>query len=194
MTYPTIRAKQFGVTIVSFLASGLVLASAGLLKNASFETAGSDGDQAAQNWKMNDPDEHGDAWGSASRENWRANDGTWIGVVRGTWANAGDYGGFWQEAEAMAGTTYRVSAQVWTDPDWTAQSQELKLEFWNADRNEMLAAVTNAIVGSGEMWTEVSVDGIAPEGAAWARAVISVSGAGPSGALQIDQFDLDTAL
>ena len=194
MKYSTWHVKQLGLAAVAFVFSGAVMASAGLLKNSSFETAGSGGEQTAQNWKMNDPDEHGDAWGSASRENWRANDGTWIGVIRGTWADAGDFGGFWQEAEATAGTSYRVTVQVWADPDWTAQTQEVKLEFWNAEHSEMLAATTNAIVGAGEMWTEVTVDAFAPEGTAWARAVVNVSGAGQAGALQIDQLDLDTAL
>ena len=194
MKQHTNRVKSVALAVVAFTVSGMAIASANLLKNASFETTGTDGEATAQNWKMNDPDEHGDAWGSATRETWRAHEGAAIGTVRGTWAQAGDYGGWWQEAEATAGTMYRVSAQFYADANWTASAQELKIEFWNADRSEMLGAATNAIVGVGEMWTEVSVDGTAPEGTAWARAVINVSGAGEAGALQVDEVVLDVAL
>jgi hypothetical protein len=194
MNQHTNPVKRAAVAVIAFAVSGMAIASANMLRNASFETPAADGEFGAQSWKMNDPDEHGDAWGSAARETWRAQDGTAIGTVRGTWAQAGDYGGWWQESEATAGTMYRVSAQFYADTDWTAATQELKLEFWNADRSQMLGATTNAIVGVGEMWTEVSVDGTAPEGTAWARAVISVSGTGEAGALQIDAVDLDVAL
>jgi hypothetical protein len=184
--------KQLGIAFLVCAAAGA--AWAGLLQNTSFETAGSGGDQTAKNWKLDDPNEHGDAYGSATRENWRAHEGTWIGVIRGTWADAGDMGGFWQEAEATAGTTYRATAQLWSDPDWSAQVQEMKIEFWNSDRSEQISAVTNAILGTGESWNEATVEGIAPEGAGWARAVIHAGGVGEAGALQIDEFDLDTAL
>ena len=194
MNQHTNPVKRVTLAVVAFTVSGMAIASANMLRNASFETTGTDGEAVAQSWKMNDPDEHGDAWGSASRETWRAHEGAAVGAVRGTWAQAGDYGGFWQESEAMAGTTYRVSAQFYADATWTATSQELKIEFWNADRSEMLGASTNAIVGVGETWTEVSVDGTAPEGTAWARAVVNVAGAGEAGALQVDEMVLDEAL
>ncbi|HEY8240729.1 MAG TPA: hypothetical protein VIH35_04740 [Kiritimatiellia bacterium] len=194
MKNPIASVKKVGAAMASLLAAGALVASAGLLKNASFESAGSGGDAVAQNWKLNDPDDHGDAYGSATRESWRAHEGTWIGTIRGKWAEAGDYGGFWQEAEGAAGTTYRATVQLWADTDWTAEVQEIKIEFWNSDRSEQLSAVTNAIIGAGETWTEFSVDGMAPEGAAWIRAVIHAGGVGDAGALQIDEFDLDTAL
>jgi len=190
-TYPV---KKVAIAIAAFAMSGLAIASANMLQNAGFETESTLGANAAQNWKMNDPDEHGDVWGNATRENWRAHEGEYEATIRGTWANEGDFGGLWQEAAATAGTMYRVSAQFWADVNWTATTQELKIEFWNADRSQMLGANTNAIVGVGESWTEVSVDGTAPEGAAWVRAVINVAGAGEAGALQVDDVVLDVAL
>ncbi|HMO52516.1 MAG TPA: hypothetical protein PKE26_14790 [Kiritimatiellia bacterium] len=173
----------------SFLAGAV---NANLLNNPGFEEAG-EHDEAARYWRMNDPNDHGDAWGSAIRIDWRATEGRFIGAVRGTWADAGDYGGFWQEAEIEAGTTYKAAAWFWADAGWRAETQELKIEFWNTDRSEMIAAETIGLDDVGEIWVQKEVSGRAPEGAGWARVVINVAGSGDSGALQVDQVTLESS-
>lgn len=162
-----------------------------LLKNSSFEQA-ADYDEGATHWKMNQPDDRGDAWGSAVRVDWRAHDGMYIGAIRGTWAGAGDYGGFWQDAEAEAGTTYSLSAWFWADEGWTANHQQLKIEFWNEDRSMMLSEETVSLQDVGQTWSLFTVDATAPEGTGFARVVINVAGAGENGALQVDSISLKT--
>lgn len=179
---------------LALLIAMLVLAAnarANLLKNPSLEDAG-DQEASAKYWKINDPDDHGDAWGNAIRVDWRAHDGRHIGVVRGTWAEMGDYGGFWQETEATPGAAYRASAWFWADGGWKAEVQELKLEFWNSDRTEIVGSQAVGLHDVGELWVHKEVEGTAPENAAWVRLVVSVSGAGDQGALQFDELSLET--
>ena len=168
-------------------------ANANLLQNGSFEEAGNE-PETARHWKMNDPSEHGDAWGSAIRVDWRANEGTHIGAIRGKWAGVDEYGGFWQEARVEAGKTYRASAWFWADNGWGAGVQELKIEFWGEDRTEKLGERIVSLCDVGESWTlkEVTLD--APVNAAWGRVVINVSEVGEEGALQIDQVALDATI
>lgn len=180
-------------TLVAAGALALVAAAgarANLLYNTSFEVESAFSYGYALNWKMNDPDDHGDAWGSASRENWRSHDGQFLMAIRGSWAGAGNYGGVWQEAEGHAGTTYKLGAWVYADGAWTAQTQEMKIEFWNWDRSQMLGAATNVLQDAGEMWTRKEVTAVAPEGTEWVRIVFNVAGAGEAGALQIDDVEL----
>lgn len=167
-------------------------ASANLLNNPGFEEAGTQPESALY-WKMHDPNDHGDAWGNAIRADWRAQGGRHIGVIRGGWAGVGEYGGFWQEAEITAGTSYKATAWFWADSQWSAETQELKLEFWNADRTEMLADESVTLHDVGEVWVQKEVSAEAPENAVWARVVIHAAGAGDHGALQIDNVSLDAA-
>lgn len=168
-------------------------ARANLLYNASFEIESAFAAGAAINWRMNDPDDHGDTWGSASRESWRAHEGTFTLAIRGTWANAGDHGGAWQEVEARADTSYTLTAWFWADRTWSAQTQEMKIEFWNWDRSQMLGAATNSFNGIGEAWSQQDVSAVAPEGTEWARVVFHVAGVSAEGALQIDDVSLVAA-
>ncbi|MCS6770597.1 MAG: hypothetical protein NZ740_01055 [Kiritimatiellae bacterium] len=166
-------------------------ASQNLLSNSSFEAESAFSYGFAQNWKMNDPDDHGDAWGSASRENWRAKDGQYIIAIRGTWANAGSNGGVWQEAQGRGNQSYRLKAWFYADVGWAAETQEMKLEFWNWDRTQMLGSAALKLENIGESWTERELIAVSPEGTEWVRAVFNVSGAGPTGALQIDDVSLE---
>ena len=165
-------------------------ANANLLKNSGFETAGTKEDSAVH-WKMNDPDDHGDAWGTAIRADWRAHEGRNIGVIRGSWAGLGDYGGFWQEVAVTSGATYICTAWLWADGGWRAELQEMKLEFWNADRTAVISSETIALHDIGELWVQKELEANAPEGAAWARVVINVTGTGDQGALQIDEISIE---
>lgn len=168
-------------------------ASANLLYNTSFELESAFSYGFALNWKLNDPDDHGDAYGSASRENWRAHEGQFLGAIRGTWAGQGDFGGFWQEAEGHGGTTYRASAWFYADAGWRAQTQDLKLEFWNWDRTQLLGSAVNSLYELREEWSRHEVSAVAPDGTQWVRVVIHASGAGEAGALQIDEVELVTS-
>jgi hypothetical protein len=162
-----------------------------LLFNGSFEAESAFSYGCAQNWKMNDPDDHGDAWGNAARENWRARTGEFIMALRGTWAGPDDYGGVWQEAEGRSQQAYRLTAWFWQDAGWTAAVQEMKIEFWNWDRTEMLGAAVLKLENLGEEWSMREVNAVSPEGTEWVRAVFNVSGVGSTGALQIDDVVLE---
>lgn len=168
-------------------------ASANLLYNTGFELESAFSYGFALNWKLNDPDDHGDAYGSASRENWRAHEGQFLGAIRGTWAGQGNYGGWWQEAEGHGGTTYRASAWFYADAGWHAQTQDLKLEFWNWDRTQLLGSAVNSLYELREEWTRHEVSAVAPDGTQWVRVVIHASDTGEAGALQIDDVELVTS-
>jgi hypothetical protein len=167
-------------------------AGANLLQNPGFEEAGTT-PESARHWKINDPDDHGDAWGNAIRVDWRSQEGAYIGAIRATWAGMGDFGGFWQEAPAVPGTTYRASAWFWADGRWTAAVQELKIEFWNQDRTAKLSEELIPLHDVGEIWVNKSLVGTAPEEAGWARVVVNVNGTGEHGALQVDAVRLEQA-
>ncbi len=166
--------------------------SENLLLNPSFEYETAADFHGGVYWTLNHPDVHGDAYGSARRENWRAQDGFYAMAIRGTWANAGDAGGAWQEIPVFPGTTYRFSAWIWADAVWTAATCEIKIEFWNDDRSQRLATVRRPLTDVGESWREETLEAVAPDEAAWVRAVVHVSGAGPEGALLIDSLALRT--
>jgi hypothetical protein len=167
-----------------------------LLRNASFETAGSTSERA-QSWEYNNPDAHGSYWGSAARADWRhypETQGAYEGVVRGTWAGMGDIGGWWQEGPADGGMTYEASAWFWADAappygPWSATLQELKIEFFSPAYQQLGLSATN-FQDVADGWTQKIVRGTAPAGTAWARFVVSVVGAGPAGALNVDHADL----
>lgn len=174
------------ILLVTLLAASALAEPENLLKNPGFETSGTQ-EESAQHWRMHDPDDHGDAWGTAIRAGWRAREGRHIGVIRGGWAGVGEYGGFWQEVEAAAGATYRASAWFWADGAWRADTQELKIEFWNTDRTEITGSETVALHDIGEIWVQKEIEALAPEGTGWVRIVINASGTGNEGALQIDE-------
>lgn len=160
-----------------------------LLRNASFEDeADSKILNEAKYWKMGSPDEHGDYWGSASRERWRGKDGDFVGAVRGIWANQGHYGGMWQEVEAIAGHTYQFSGWFFCDAEWVARTQEVKLEFWSEDHQTLLSTETATIPECDMDWELVTLQATAPESAAWIRVVINVNNTGAMGALQFDKL------
>ena len=177
-------------------AIGALVATTGwanLLYNGGFELESAFSYGSALNWKMNDPDDHGDAYGSAARENWRAHGGQFLGSIRGTWAGVGDMGGWWQEAEGHAGTTYQASAWFYADAEWTAATKELKIEFWNWDRAQLLGSAVRSLDELRAEWTRHEVSAAAPEGTEWVRVVIHASGASEAGSLQIDDVELVTS-
>lgn len=161
---------------------------ANMIRNPSFEEPTPTSSRNALYWAMHAPDVHGDAYGSASREDWRSHDGMNIMTIRGTWANAGDHGGCWQETAAQSGETYRASAWFWADPDWNPRVQELKIEFYSEGHAELLKTESLALRKISSNWERREVTAKAPDRAAWVRLVINVEGAGDNGALQIDSI------
>jgi hypothetical protein len=166
--------------------------AANLLKNGSFESPVEHSPREATHWTFNQPDTHGDHFGSAAREGWRAHDGLYIMTVQGTWADRGDYGGIWQEAEAQPGEIYRASGWFWADEEWQPAAQELKLEFYSADYAELLHTESVALGSLEPRWQRVEVSATAPENARWIRLVIFATGVSDAGALQVDSLYLAT--
>lgn len=181
--------KWLSVVVVSMLCVSAVRAN--LLQNAGFETEGTNS-MTAYNWLWGVPDIHGSCWGSASRENWRSHSGSWQGTIRGSWSGM-QSGGWWQEVAGKEGVTYSFSGWFWADNAWTnQQEQAIKLEFYSGVQNgqTLLASVTNWVSGVGESWVQETVQGIAPEGTTWVRAVIHADNVGTDGALQFDDVEL----
>jgi len=164
-----------------------------MLRNSGFEQVGLTSTNRARYWYPNDPDAHGDMWGTARRVNWRSHEGTWQGTVRGLWANAGSEGGFWQEASAAPGQTYRFSAWFWADSNWNAARQGIKLEYLSGQPagTNYLSATTNLLTGIGTTWVKATIESTAPAGAEWVRVVIFAEGVSANGALQFDDLYLE---
>jgi hypothetical protein len=176
---------------VAAAAHGAATTGENLLRNGSFEEIAGNGIfTEARFWKMGDPDQSGDYWGSASRENWRAIDGSFIGTVRGIWADRGNFGGMWQEAPAAAGATYRFSGHFYCDPEWMAERQVVRIEFWDTTRDQRIDSSEQEIIGCDMVWREITLEARAPENATWVRVVVDVDRTGPGGALQFDQLVL----
>jgi hypothetical protein len=170
----------------------IVAEPAELTHNGSFEEAGTSASNAKY-WVNGTPDNHGEMWGAALRTSWRAHAGAWEGVIRGTWANAGNFGGFWQEAPAVAGRTYRVSGWFWADSTWTAGAQKLKIEFLSgAAKGETYLKVVELNLGTiGQSWVQKTLEAVAPAGTTWARIVVEATGIQYHGALQFDELKLE---
>ncbi len=164
-----------------------------LLSNPSFELQAPTGFNQATHWTMGHPSPHGDIYGSASREDWRSFDGMYIMTIRGLWANAGSYGGCWQEAKAEPGIEYKASGWYWSDPDWGAEIQEMKLEFWSSHHAYLLDSVSVSLDEVTAEWQQVQVRGIAPDETKYVRLVVNAQNVGESGALQFDHFVLAQA-
>ena len=178
-------------------AAGLFLAPArtgaapdNLLLNPSFEYETAADFHSCVYWTLNQPDPHGGFYGSVRRENWRARDGYYAMAIRGTWAGAGDFGGFWQEVPAAPDATCRFSAWTWTDAAWTAQTCEIKIEFWNADHSRMIEPCALPLKNTGESWQESVLEATAPAETAWVRVVVNIADAGPEGSLLVDSVAL----
>lgn len=164
-----------------------------LLRNPSFEKQAPAGFNHASFWAMNQPTSRGDMYGSASREDWRSYDGLYIMTVRGQWAEAGGYGGCWQEVEAEPGVEYHASGWFWSDPEWDAELQEMKLEFWGPDYARLLHSKSVSLEDVTAAWAKYEVLAVAPVGAAYVRLVIHVEETGYYGALQFDHMLLARA-
>ncbi len=168
--------------------------STNLLRNSSFEDASTWAGRA-QYWDWLFMDTHGATWGHVDRQQWRAHSGSYEAAIEGQWSSWDDnFGGWWQEVPAVPGLTYQASAWFWADTvswnKWTADVQQLKIEFVGAYGGYTAVFATNLNNQVGESWKQIAVRGEAPPGTVWARLVVTVSGAGPKGALQFDDTEL----
>lgn len=161
-----------------------------LLHNPSFELQAPTGFNHASYWTLGQPSPHGDIYGSASREDWRSFDGLYIMTIRGQWAEAGDQGGCWQEALAEPGVEYTASGWYWADPGWEAGTQEMKLEFWSADHEQLIDSIRVDLDEVTEEWQKKKVRAVAPDQATYVRLVVHAEQVGYSGALQFDHMVL----
>jgi len=159
-----------------------------VLRNPSFEFQGT-WNERAFNWEWDYPDQRGSTWGNIARRSWRAHSGSWEGALQGKWAGA-DNGGWWQDGEVYEGLTYEASAWFYADANWTANVQELKIEFYNKNYGDPISITSLQFQGVGPVWTQKRVRADAPIGASWGRVVIAMSGAGQNGSLQFDDIEL----
>lgn len=180
---------------VIFLLSCVALAvlalpsAANLIENPSFEVAGSL-TSMAEHWEYGNPDSNGGTWGSAARVDWRATDGGFCATIQGTWAGAGDFGGWWQQAAVSEGDLVTISGYFYADTNWTATTQELKIEWYDSILAPVGSQPSVDLSAVSDSWEYKSVQGTAPATAVWARLTVNASGAGANGALQFDEMSL----
>jgi len=164
-----------------------------LLRNPGFEESINDAltpkywETIGTSFDGESPFLHGGKWGSASRRDWPTDWGNQLGALCGTWAGAGDSGGFWQEAtnNCGAGAVFEASAMIYNNATDTGHG--LKIEFYDGTRVNQLAAYTNQFADPGATWTLASMTATSPANTAWIRWVIYAEGLGGSGAYSIDQ-------
>lgn len=192
-TTTTVRARAYVPgRSPSTTASTTLTIDENQLLNPGFEQQGATTNHPLY-WHRDDPDQHGEVWGSAGRVAWRSHGGSWECTIRGTWAGLGTTGGFWQERPALPGRTYTFSSWFWADSTWSASRQGLKIEFLSGQPvgTNYLQATTSTFSGVGQTWTQKAMSATAPAGAEWVRVVIFAEGAGANGALQFDDLRLD---
>jgi hypothetical protein len=157
-------------------------ADANLLRNPGFRFAGDGSTNAsptAQYWHT---------WGETSRESWGSYDGDgWLASIHG-WSGT-NYGGWYQDVPATGGLWYALGGWVQADAAYTYSSLLLKLEFFDSGYL-LLTAQTTTLAGASADWTYYEVEGIAPTGVAYVRAVVVAAGQGYSGAVKIDALSL----
>ena len=159
-----------------------------ILLNGGFETQASAA-YLARFWAQNEPNLHGYRSGAGvDRSDYGgAHSGSWKGTILGGWAGYGGNGTFWQETPVEPGLPCAASAWILAElVTWTSAVQELRLDFYDFNKTNLLASFSTNLAGVGTSWTWYSVTGAAPAQAAWARLVFNVAGAGNDGSLQID--------
>ncbi|MFH0909206.1 MAG: hypothetical protein V1929_10625 [bacterium] len=186
--------KALALATLTVAAFGGVAATAragtNLLVNASFETQGSGTAETAYRWNWNNPDTHGGCWGTFSRRPWPSHSGSWVGALLGRWINRGPDGGAWQEGPVTPGALCEASGWFWTDMSPPPTVQEMKVEFYSASYANLLTVAMNLPTNIVQAYTQCSMRVTAPAGAAWARWVVAVVGAGQNGSLRFDDVEL----
>lgn len=165
---------------IAAIAFAAAAAQANLLSNAGFES------DWAEDWNPR--------WGTFSRENWPNGqpEGEYAGYIRADWSGAGEAnGGALQSLPAQPGVDYILTAQVYFDNGFKAETQALKLEFFDADNN-LLDSFTSDLANlkSGQ-WVKITLTGKSPPETAKAQVVFEATDTGESGVLGIDALDLE---
>lgn len=165
--------------ILTVLATMAGVSRANILVNPGFET-----EIGATDWSIH--------WGTFSRENWnKPPEGKFAGFIKGDWAGD-DRGGVIQALAASPETQYTLTAKFYCDNGWQAQTQVLKLEFFDGDGNLLKTFSTDLAKLAEQKWTEKKVFGVSPAGTAKAQVVFEATGVGKAGLLGVDGFDLET--
>ncbi|NCC53204.1 MAG: hypothetical protein EOM20_18605, partial [Spartobacteria bacterium] len=162
-----------------------------LLRNASFETEGSDADNA-YHWEWNVPDQFGGIWNNHLRKDWRARNGSWEATVPGQWgAHVDDSGGWFQMVTNVyaPGTVWQAGGWFYADDILTTDGQRISIQFFDTDTNR-ISGETNYFAHPGEEWTYVSLQATAPVGCAFAQWEAGAWGMNDQGALQFDDVSL----
>jgi len=185
------QTREYAVFLVNQIDSNLLF-------NTSFESTGNTATRARY-WEFGNPNSHGGIAGSAQRQgvSWgiTARSGNWVGLIAGTWSGT-DTGTWWQDAPAEPGLVYEAAAWFQAEgtnsgaPWATAQLQQIKLEFYDFNRTNLLGTFVRSLTSVTTNWAEQAIAGLAPENTAWARLVFHVEGAGSSGTLRIDDASL----
>jgi len=172
-----------------------------LIRNPGFEDDVPPGtnDSEALYWQYDQPDTHGNRFGTAARRNWTDSFGNpggyatsvWFGAVQGTWSDGDDiYGGFWQEAPAAPGMTYRASAWFSADTTWGASLQTIKIEFYNSNYDNLGEFMQPIPALNHTNYTQVTVSGVAPQNTEWARFVVYANNVSAEGAMRVDNVEM----
>lgn len=177
--------KAYTVTYLSPAYEGPVPGN--LLRNGTFEQSDLGSNDLAYAWNYRPAMTYGGRWGNSGRRDWRYVSPFHLFYIGPT------FGGIWQDAPGGRDFDYEVSAWFWMDGNsdtnygpWTAAVQRLKIEYYSPTYGAPLAESWTNIPFIAETWNQVRFRAAAPTNAAWARAVVDVSGAGPKGSLQID--------
>ncbi|MCP5488530.1 MAG: chitobiase/beta-hexosaminidase C-terminal domain-containing protein [Verrucomicrobia bacterium] len=185
---PLTLAMERARTVTAIFAP---LPDANLLRNPSFEDELPSDELIPLYWWKGAPDQHGELWGSAARVNWRPLSGGFHGAIRGAYAGAGNFGGFWQEVPAVEDGVYTFSTWVYADTWFWASTRLMKIEFLDgADGGSNILQTTQLQMPLNEFWQEISVTATAPVGATWARVVLDVSAIDYGGAIQFEDLEL----
>jgi hypothetical protein len=171
--------KNLWIVAVGVLLICVVCAPANMLKNDGFEW-----DVGESNWNIH--------WGNFAREGWNnPPEGIYAGYLTGLWADAGNAGGIIQQVPAEANIAYVLSAYLYTDNKWSAEEQNFKLEFFDAD-HKLLCAETNVMKDllKGQ-WAKRVISLTSPPGTVEAQVVFEATGISGGGVLGIDKVKLE---
>lgn len=186
-------SKVFSVELLAYVYQGPGLGN-NLIRNGDFEFADPANTNEPYAWKWRSAMAYGDRFGNSGWVDWRYHSPFKQMFVAGGYQ---DFGGMWQDVPVGEDLDYELSGWFWMDDNsntnygpWTSQVQEIKFEFFDATRATLISSVSSNIPFTGESFSQTKLLASAPSGAAWARAVVNVNGAGGKGTLQIDDISM----
>lgn len=168
--------KKMTWLVVAVLAASAAAAQANLLTNYGFEAS-----LSMLDWST--------TWGSRQfvRETWNSPpEGSYAIYFKGTWDGGDNWGGGLQVVNngITPGQTYNLSGQFYWDNGWSAASQLMKLEFFDAGNNLLQVFSTNLSGLAESTWQTRGLTATAPAGSSYAQVVLEGNGFGGAGVLQ----------